>query len=81
MDFDLQCVIVPCHEQDQTLATCLRIAVSASALPWHHKTQPRNAATDDLVIDLPAGAILHKVRLRGFPITTIQNIFQLQLSF
>jgi hypothetical protein len=80
MDSDLQCVIVPCHEQDQTLATCLRI-VSASALLWHHKTQPRNAATDDLVIDLPAGAILHKVRLRGFPVTTTQNIFQLQLSF
>lgn len=62
-----------------TLVTCLRIA-SASALLYYHKTQPRNAATDDLVIDLPAGAILHKVRLRGFPVTTTQNIFQLQLS-
>jgi hypothetical protein len=61
------------------MATCLRIA-SASALLCYHKTQPRNAATDDLVIDLPAGAILHKVRLRGFPGTTTQTIFQLHLS-
>jgi len=53
---------------------------SAIALLCYHKTQPRNAATDDLVIDLPAGAILHKVRLRGFPVTTTQNIFQSQLS-
>jgi hypothetical protein len=61
------------------ICSCLR-TTNASALFWHHKTQPRNAGTDDLVIDLPAGAILHKVRLRGFPIITTQNIFQLQPS-
>jgi hypothetical protein len=46
-------------------AVSLHSMSSASALFRRSEDATRNAATDDLVIDLPARAVLHKVRQRA----------------